>query len=392
MTYVYDPEKRLEFPNQGDSSPHSISETKIKALSLHLSHFFFLEHKTMWQIDQIMAQSTVSKNVLVSGGARGIGRAIARYFLEAGNRVYIFDIQEDELEYTVTQHLKNYHRAGRVAYSVCDLRSVDSIRSCVATAAKNFFNGRIDVLINNGSIASPYWKEGKTMEDKDTFAQWQAYMETNLTAPFATSQAAIPYMKTEQRDRDTGAQKLGDAGPCVINIGSFRALQSDPNQEGYAASKAGQLGLTHAMAVSLSCVFLFLFWGHLRFVVWRMGEDRLLMEVMTQVSLGHLGIRVNLVAPGRIKVAHESREGDEKGESWEGQVSEKDVDDHAVNRAGRPRDIADACLYLVHAAFVTGVSFLFPFTHPFILCGSWIPRLTVLQQDITVDGGASRQK
>lgn len=74
------------------------------------------------------------------------------------------------------------------------------------------------------------------------------------------------------------------------------------------------------------------------------------------MSLSHLGIRVNLVAPGRIKVAHESKEGDEKGESWEEQVSEKDVDDHAVNRAGRPRDIAEACMYLINAAFVTGVS------------------------------------
>ncbi|CAI6336266.1 unnamed protein product [Periconia digitata] len=279
-----------------------------------------------------MAQtrSTPARNVIVSGGARGIGRAIARYFLEAGHRVYIFDIMEEELEYTVKQHLKKHYDAGRVQSSVCNLRDVQDIRTKVDQAAK-FLDNRIDVLINNGSIASPYWKDGKTMEDQATFEEWQAYIETNLTSPFATSQAAIPYMKTEQKDAETGAQKLGGAGPCIINIGSFRALQSDPNQEGYASSKAGQLGLTHAMAV----------------------------------SLGHLGIRVNLVAPGRIKVAHESREGDEKGENWEKQVSEKDVDDHPVNRAGRPRDIADACLYLMDAAFVT---------------------------DITVDGGASRQK
>jgi len=69
-----------------------------------------------------------------------------------------------------------------------------------------------------------------------------------------------------------------DAGPCVIHIGSFRAHQSDPNQEGYASTKAGQLGLMHSMAISLA--------PH--------------------------GIRVNLVAPGRIKVAHECKDGDEK--------------------------------------------------------------------------------
>jgi len=134
------------------------------------------------------------------------------------------------------------------------------------------------------------------------------------------SQAVIPYMKSTHTDTEAGAQKMYGAGPCIINIGSFRAHQSDPNQEGYAASKAGQLGLTQAMAI----------------------------------SLGGMGIRVNLVAPGRIKVAHECKEGDEKGEEWEGLVTEKDVSDHPTNRAGRPKDVVDACLYLMGAGFVTG--------------------------------------
>ncbi|KAF2642213.1 short chain alcohol dehydrogenase [Massarina eburnea CBS 473.64] len=272
------------------------------------------------------------KNIIVSGGARGIGRALVRHFLEARHRVYIFDIQEDELEYTTKTHLKKYHDEGKVASAVCNLRDVQDIRSTVAKAAE-FFDGHIDVLVNNASIASPYWKDGKTMEDAATLDEWQAFIETNLTSPFATSQACIPYMKARQGDATTGAH-LGDgAGPCILHIGSFRAHQSDPNQEGYAASKSGQLGLMHSMAI----------------------------------SLGALGIRVNLVAPGRIKGAHESREGDEDGGNWESQVSQKDVDDHPTNRAGSPKDIADACLYLMDAGFVTG-------------------------QDITVDGGALRKK
>lgn len=123
------------------------------------------------------------------------------------------------------------------------------------------------------------------------------------------------------------------AGPCIIHIGSFRAHQSDPNQEGYASTKAGQLGLMHSMAI----------------------------------SLGQWGIRVNLVAPGRIKVDHESKEGDENGSTWEGQNEDKDVHDHPSNRAGRPMDIADAVEYLVNAGFVNG-------------------------QEIMVDGGASKKK
>ncbi|KAF2203084.1 NAD(P)-binding protein [Delitschia confertaspora ATCC 74209] len=273
-----------------------------------------------------------SKNVIVSGGARGIGRCLVRTFLEAGHRVYIFDIDEEELNHTTKVHLEKYHKAGKVESALCDLRDVKDMRSKVQEAAK-FFDNKIDVLINNGGIASPYWKDGKTMEDPDTFPEWQAYIDTNLTGPFAMSQACIPYMKNKNKDAVADAAHGQSAGPCIINIGSFRAKMSDPNQEGYAASKAGQLGLTQAMAI----------------------------------SLGHLGIRVNLIAPGRIKVAHESKEGDEKGEGWVGQHSEKDIDDHPTNRAGRPRDIADAALYLVGAGFVTG-------------------------QDVTIDGGALVKK
>lgn len=124
-----------------------------------------------------------------------------------------------------------------------------------------------------------------------------------------------------------------DAGPCIIHIGSFRAHQSDPNQEGYASSKAGLLGLMHSMAITCS----------------------------------QWGIRVNLVAPGRIKVAHECKEGDVDGMGWAEQNEDKDVDDHPTNRAGRPKDIADTVEYLVNAGFVNG-------------------------QEIIVDGGASKKK
>jgi len=161
----------------------------------------------------------------------------------------------------------------------------------------------------------------------------ERYIETNLTAPFAVSQACIPYMKVADAEGSVTEDADSDAGPCILHIGSFRAHQSDPNQEGYASSKAGQLGLMHSMAISLA----------------------------------PYGIRVNLVAPGRIKVAHECREGDEKGTSWAELNEDKDVADHPTNRAGRPKDIADAAEYLVNAGFVTG-------------------------QDITVDGGATKKK
>ena len=185
------------------------------------------------------------------------------------------------------------------------------------------------MLINNGGVASPHWKDGKTMLDRETLDQWRAYIDTNLTAPFAVSQACLPFMKNEKDTGPVTEDSHSTAGPCIINIGSFRAMQSDPNQEGYASAKSGLLGLTHSMAVSLK----------------------------------QWGIRVNLVAPGRIKATHESKEGDEKGVKWADLNEDKDVDDHLTNRAGRPLDIAMAVEYMVNAGFVTG-------------------------QDLVVDGGA----
>ena len=102
-----------------------------------------------------------------------------------------------------------------------------------------FLGGHIDFLINNAGISSPYWKGGKTMEDPAVMDEWQAYVETNLTAPFVMSQACIPYMKVESAEdrKKLPGSRSGTAGPCIVHMSSFRALISDPNQEGYASTK-----------------------------------------------------------------------------------------------------------------------------------------------------------
>ena len=122
-----------------------------------------------------------------------------------------------------------------------------------------------------------------------------------------------------------------EAGPCIILIGSFRSQQSDPNQEGYASTKAGLVGLMHSMAISLS----------------------------------KLGIRVNMVSPGKITAKHECKNG-EHGK-WQDKVTGEDVEMHPANRPGKPEDIARAAEYLMGAGFVTG-------------------------HDLVVDGGALRVK
>ena len=94
-----------------------------------------------------------SKNIIITGGARGIGRVTARHLLSQplSHRVFLVDLDGDELEYAATKHLSAY--ALRVRYATANLRSPNEIREAVAKAAK-FLDGRIDVLVNNaGAVA-----------------------------------------------------------------------------------------------------------------------------------------------------------------------------------------------------------------------------------------------
>ncbi|KAK5946199.1 hypothetical protein PMZ80_000340 [Knufia obscura] len=262
-----------------------------------------------------------SSRIVITGGGQGIGRALARHFVEKGHKIFILDVNKEGLQHTAETHLKDY--SDRVAWSDCDLSDSQSVRDTIEKAAK-YLGGGIDFLINNAGISYPYWPDGKTMEDKSTLDMWKKYVDVNLTGNFVLSQACIPYMKVKGDDEKQKLpdSKTGSAGPCILNVSSFRGVISDPNQEGYAATKAGLIGLTTAMAVSLQ----------------------------------HYGIRVNCVSPGRIKVTHENKQADKEGTEWD--VAEDDVETHPTNRPGMPEDITEAAEYLLGAGFVTGQNLL----------------------------------
>lgn len=155
---------------------------------------------------------------LVTGGARGIGAAIAARLAQGGWRVVTADLHDHPAP-------PGRHVRADVADEAAVARLVDG----VATA-----EGRLDGLVCNAGIMV----HKKVTEL--TLAEWSGVLATNLTSTFLLARAAAPLLRA--------------AEGAIVTIASTRARQSEPDTESYAASKGGLVALTHALAVSLGPV------------------------------------------------------------------------------------------------------------------------------------------
>jgi meso-butanediol dehydrogenase/(S,S)-butanediol dehydrogenase/diacetyl reductase len=181
---------------------------------------------------------------VVTGGARGIGLAIAERFLAEGHRVALLDIDRRTLLATE----KRLHDPERVLAIVCDVSDQKQVRPAVRKVAKAF--GRIDALVNNAGIAifKPVLET--------SLAEWQRVLAVNLGGAFICTQACAPVM-------------LKTGGGAVVNIASISGLRASTLRVAYGTSKAALIHLTRQYAA----------------------------------ELGTVGIRVNCVAPGPVDTA-----------------------------------------------------------------------------------------
>jgi NAD(P)-dependent dehydrogenase (short-subunit alcohol dehydrogenase family) len=176
------------------------------------------------------------KSVLVTGGARRIGRAIALSLAHAGANVAIsWRASQSEAEQTAAA----IAALGRRALAIpCDVRSEASVRAAVAEVVATF--GRLDVLINNAAVFASAALESLNIE------QWDAVFETNARGPFLMAREALPHLRA--------------AHGRIVNIGSLGAAHAWAGHAHYCASKAALHMLTQAMAkafapeVSVNCV------------------------------------------------------------------------------------------------------------------------------------------
>ena len=178
---------------------------------------------------------------VVTGGARGIGLAIGRWFLAHGHRVALLDIDAD----TLMPAAVALGGDARVLASHCDVSDPKQVQAAVDKIVARF--GRIDALVNNAGVAV-FKPIGET-----SFEEWRHVLSTNLDGTFLCTQACVPVMK-----------KSG--GGSIVNIASISGLRASTLRVAYGTSKAAIIALTKQQAV----------------------------------ELGTVGIRANVVAPGPV--------------------------------------------------------------------------------------------
>ena len=236
------------------------------------------------------------KVALVTGGSKGLGKAMARGLAEAGADVVLASRSETELKTALEEVLKGTNRRGR--YFVADL----SRRAEAGKLAKAALDamGRIDVLINNAGTNKPQAIDAITDET------WDQVLELNLSSVMALTRAVVPDMKSRRWGR-------------VIHISSVMAYISKEKRNIYSATKAALLGMARASA-----------------------QD-----------LGEYGITVNCIAPGPfltdlpMSILSEAEK-------------KAFADHTALGRWGQPEELVGTALLLASDAgsYITGQSFV----------------------------------
>lgn len=169
-----------------------------------------------------------NRRAVITGGARGMGFAIAKRFLESGASVSLWDLNEKAL----TQAKSALDELGAVTYQCVDVSDFASVETATAAAAAEL--GGIDLLVNAAGIAGV-----NTPLADYPVETWNAVINVNLNGIFHTCKAVVPVMQK------------GDYGR-IVNIASMAGKDGNPNASAYSVSKAGVIGLTKSLGKELA--------------------------------------------------------------------------------------------------------------------------------------------
>ena len=175
-----------------------------------------------------MANLLTDKVALVTGAARGIGRAVAEAYAEHGAHVAVGDVLLDEVQ-AVAKTINAGN--GRAIALELDVSDPASVQQAVDDVVAEF--GRLDILVNNAGIHRGHLIVDFPLED------WEAVFAVNIRGAFLCSQAAARQMI-----------KQGHGG-CIINMSSASGKKPDPQGAAYCASKSAVIGFTRVLALEL---------------------------------------------------------------------------------------------------------------------------------------------
>lgn len=165
------------------------------------------------------------KNVIITGGSRGIGEACVEKFLSEGNTVSFLYRSSDEKAFAIKEKYNN------VFCIKCDVTSETDIDDAFRRIFVDM--GEPDVLVNNAGISYSGLLQDMSLSD------WKSVIDTNLTSMFLCSRKAIPSM-------------IRKKSGSIINISSMWGVQGASCEVAYSASKAGVIGFTKALAMELA--------------------------------------------------------------------------------------------------------------------------------------------
>lgn len=171
------------------------------------------------------------RGILVTGGSRGIGAAIARAFAEQGDRVAVHYGASGERAEAVRDSLAG---EGHVIVQA-DVDQPDAVRTAVDSAAAQL--GRLDVLVNNAGVFLAHPPLSTSYDDWQ--ATWSQTLATNLSGAANATFCAIPHLRAA-------------GGGAIVNVSSRGAFRGEPNCPAYAASKAGLNAFGQSMALVLA--------------------------------------------------------------------------------------------------------------------------------------------
>jgi 2-dehydro-3-deoxy-L-rhamnonate dehydrogenase (NAD+) len=164
------------------------------------------------------------KNAIITGGARGIGFAIAQRLLASGAACSLWDRDVEALGSAA----KALAESGTVHTASVDLTQPDSVKTAADATFTAF--GRVDILVNNAGITGGNKKTWEFMPD-----EWQQVLQVNLFGVFLCCRAIVPKMIEQGYGR-------------IVNIASIAGKEGNPNASHYSASKAGVIALTKSLA------------------------------------------------------------------------------------------------------------------------------------------------